>query len=109
TSSEMEDCCAVCAEPLEWIAYGGCGHREVCATCTARLRVVLDDKRCCICKQECPFVFVTKVRFFLWFLLDSELTDSLSTGHQSGNLWFEADIGAYFDDEDEYKRIKAMC
>ncbi|XP_024531658.1 E3 ubiquitin-protein ligase ZNF598 isoform X2 [Selaginella moellendorffii] len=105
--SEMEDCCAVCAEPLEWIAYGGCGHREVCATCTARLRVVLDDKRCCICKQECPFVFVTKALGDYTKVVSD--FSSLSTGHQSGNLWFEADIGAYFDDEDEYKRIKAMC
>lgn len=21
-TKEMEDCCAVCAEPLEWLAYG---------------------------------------------------------------------------------------
>jgi hypothetical protein len=60
---DMEEWCAVCAEPLEWVAYGPCGHREVCFTCTARLRFVLEDKRCCICKQDCPCVFVTKVVF----------------------------------------------
>ena len=58
---KMEDCCAVCAEPLEWVAYGPCGHNEVCFTCTARMRFVLNDKRCCICKQDCPSVYVTKV------------------------------------------------
>lgn len=58
---KMEDCCAVCAEPLEWVAYGPCGHKEVCFTCTARMRFVLNDKRCCICKQDCPNVYVTKV------------------------------------------------
>lgn len=57
----MEDCCAVCAEPLEWVAYGPCLHREVCSTCVARLRFICDDRRCCICKTQCDRVFVTKV------------------------------------------------
>lgn len=57
----MEDFCAVCADTMDWVAYGLCGHREVCSTCVARLRLVMDDKRCCICKTVCPSVFVTKV------------------------------------------------
>uniref|UniRef100_A0A803KN55 C2H2-type domain-containing protein n=1 Tax=Chenopodium quinoa TaxID=63459 RepID=A0A803KN55_CHEQI len=36
--------CAVCAETLEWVAYGPCGHRDVCALCIARLRFVCDDR-----------------------------------------------------------------
>lgn len=59
--SAMDDSCAVCADSLEWVAYGSCGHREVCSTCVVRLRVVLGDRRCCICKTESPTVFVTKV------------------------------------------------
>ena len=65
--SEMDDSCAVCADSLDWVAYGSCGHREVCSTCVVRLRVVIGDCRCCICKTESPIVFVTKVlidRFF---------------------------------------------
>ena len=30
-NSTMEDCCAVCAEPLEWTAYGQCGHTDACS------------------------------------------------------------------------------
>jgi hypothetical protein len=59
---EMDDSCAVCADTLEWVAYGPCGHREVCSTCVVRLRFVMDDKHCCICKTLCPSVLVTKVR-----------------------------------------------
>jgi E3 ubiquitin-protein ligase ZNF598 len=57
----MEDFCAVCADTLEWVAYGSCGHRDVCSTCIVRLRFVMGDNKCCICKTVCPFVFVTKV------------------------------------------------
>jgi hypothetical protein len=58
----MDDSCAVCADALEWVAYGPCGHREVCSTCVARLRFIVGDTLCCICKTDCPSVFVTKVR-----------------------------------------------
>lgn len=57
----MDDSCAVCADHLDWVAYGPCGHREVCSTCVVRLRFVLGDRRCCICKSDCPTIFVTKV------------------------------------------------
>ena len=42
----MDDSCAVCANALEWVAYGACGHKEVCvAAYTAgidRRRVALN-------------------------------------------------------------------
>ncbi|BBN12653.1 E3 ubiquitin-protein ligase ZNF598 [Marchantia polymorpha subsp. ruderalis] len=108
----MEDCCAVCAEPLEWVGYGPCGHREVCFTCIARLRFVLNDKRCCICKQDCPQVYVTKAlgdytRVVTdWKVLPSRLGSSTAEG---GDLWYDNVVEAYFDDEEPYKTIKAMC
>jgi hypothetical protein len=46
-----DDHCAVCAEPLVWAAAGQCGHTEVCHKCTSRLRLVLKDTRCVLCKQ----------------------------------------------------------
>ena len=56
----MEDCCAVCADALEWTAYGPCGHTDACSKCVTRLRFALDDKRCVICQQQLPTVFVTR-------------------------------------------------
>ncbi|KAK9293086.1 hypothetical protein L1049_021070 [Liquidambar formosana] len=59
----MDDTCVVCAETLEWVAYGSCGHREVCSTCVSRLRFICDDRRCCLCKSESNVIFVTKVDY----------------------------------------------
>ena len=56
----MEDCCAVCAEPLAWVAYGPCGHKEACSKCATRLRFVLEDKRCVICQQANVTVMITR-------------------------------------------------
>lgn len=56
----MDECCAVCAEPIQFTGYGPCGHKEACSKCVVRLRVVLNDLRCVICQQEHESVFITK-------------------------------------------------
>ncbi|KAI7982181.1 E3 ubiquitin-protein ligase hel2 [Camellia lanceoleosa] len=106
----MDDSCAVCAETLEWVAYGACGHREVCSTCVARLRFICNDRRCCICKTESNVVFVTKAlgdytRMISDFaVLPSELREG-----RVGSYWYHEGMQAFFDDLDHYKMIKAMC
>lgn len=108
----MEECCAVCAEPLVWVAYGQCGHREVCYECTARMRFVMEDSRCCICKQDCSSVFVTKaLGDYTKVVTDFEgLGEELRRKDKGGTrLWYEDSVQAYFDDEEPFRRIKAMC
>lgn len=56
----MDEYCAVCAEPIQFVGYGPCGHKEACSKCVVRLRVVLKDLRCVICQQEHDSVFVSK-------------------------------------------------
>ncbi|KAF8394729.1 hypothetical protein HHK36_020946 [Tetracentron sinense] len=106
----MDDSCAVCAETLEWVAYGACGHREVCSTCVARLRFICDDRRCCICKTESQVVFITKgLGDYTRAVNDFSIFPSDSTEGQVGSYWYHEDTQAYFDDSDHYKMIKAMC
>ncbi|KAK7259155.1 hypothetical protein RIF29_24754 [Crotalaria pallida] len=106
----MDDCCAVCAEPLEWVAYGPCLHRDVCSTCVIRLRFICDDRRCCICKTECDTVFVTKALGDYTRMINdfSALPSNVREG-KVGSYWYHEDTNAYFDDMDHYKMIKAMC
>ncbi|XP_054819143.1 uncharacterized protein LOC129318416 [Prosopis cineraria] len=106
----MDDCCAVCAEPLEWVAYGPCLHRDVCSTCVARLRFICDDRRCCICKTQCDRVFVTKaLGDFTRMINDFSVLPSDVREGQVGSYWYHEDTNAFFDDADHYKMIKAMC
>ncbi|CAA7400110.1 unnamed protein product [Spirodela intermedia] len=106
----MDDTCVVCAESLEWVGYGSCGHREVCSTCVVRMRFVLDDRRCCLCKIESPTVFITKaLGDYTRVITDfSQFPVGVSEG-QVGNYWYHEDTQAYFDDVDHYRMIKAMC
>lgn len=57
---DVSDCCLVCADPLEWTGVGVCGHKEICSRCVARMRFVLKDNNCVLCKQDSPAVFFTR-------------------------------------------------
>ncbi|KAF6988785.1 hypothetical protein CFC21_006240 [Triticum aestivum] len=106
----MDDSCAVCADALEWVAYGPCGHREVCSTCVVRLRFVLEDSLCCICKTDCPSVFVTKAMGdYTKVILDFSVLPTEANEGNVGEYWYHEDTKAYFDDADHYKMIRAMC
>ncbi|KAF5733441.1 zinc finger protein [Tripterygium wilfordii] len=106
----MDDSCAVCAETLEWAAYGACGHRDVCSTCVARLRFICDDRRCCICKTESSVIFVTKaLGDYTRMINDFSVLPSEVREGQVGFYWYHEGTQAFFDDVDHYKMIKAMC
>ncbi|CAL9004603.1 unnamed protein product [Prunus brigantina] len=106
----MDDSCAVCADALEWVAYGACGHREVCSTCVVRLRFICQDRRCCICKTESDVVFVTKaLGDYTRMISDFSVLPSEVREGRVGSYWYHEDTQAFFDDVDHYKMIKAMC
>lgn len=106
----MDDSCAVCADALEWVAYGSCGHRDVCSTCVARLRFICGDRCCCICKSESTVVFVTKaLGDYTRTINDFTVFPSEPREGRCGSYWYHEDTQAFFDDVDHYKMIKAMC
>ncbi|XVF41713.1 hypothetical protein PTKIN_Ptkin01aG0302100 [Pterospermum kingtungense] len=106
----MDDSCAVCADTLEWVAYGPCGHREVCSTCVIRLRFTCDDYRCCLCKSELKTIFITKaLGDYTKVINDFSAFTADQIEGQVGSHWYHEGTQAYFDDLDHYKMIKAMC
>nr|XP_004295579.2 PREDICTED: E3 ubiquitin-protein ligase hel2-like [Fragaria vesca subsp. vesca] len=105
----MNDRCAVCVEALEWVAYGVCGHKEVCSICVARLRFICQDRRCCVCKTESDYVFVTRA-FGDYTKMVKDFPSKPREGETPcGSYWYHEDTRAFFDDEDHYKMIQALC
>ncbi|KAJ0691620.1 putative transcription factor interactor and regulator LIM family [Helianthus annuus] len=106
----MDDTCAVCADSLEWVAYGSCGHKDVCSTCVARLRFICSDRRCCICKSESSIIFVTKaLGDYTKTISDFSVFPLENKEGRSGSYWYHEDTQSYLDDFEQYKMIKAMC
>ncbi|KAF9669813.1 hypothetical protein SADUNF_Sadunf13G0003500 [Salix dunnii] len=107
----MDDTCAVCADTLEWVAYGPCLHKEVCSTCIIRLRFICNDFCCCICKSESNTIFVTKaLGDYTKMISDFKgLGEVNGSEGKVGEYWYHEGTKAYFDDFDHYNMIKAMC
>ncbi|KAG7971153.1 hypothetical protein I3843_07G121600 [Carya illinoinensis] len=105
----MDDSCAVCADVLEWVAYGPCGHREVCSTCVARLRFICEDHTCWICKTHSDIVFVTKALGDYTRMINDFSVLPKGREGRVGSYYYHEGTQAFFDDIDHYKMIKAMC
>ena len=123
----------VCAEPLDWIAYSSCGHKEACSRCVARLRFVLKDKRCVICQQQSPAVIITRNVGAYTRLLPPEEFDRLQVGcvHEyrvpqtaivlllrrhgvqgyveRGELQFLPQAEAYVEDREHLEELRHAC
>lgn len=56
----MEECCTVCADPLQFCAFGPCGHDTICSKCVTRMRLMQGSRSCVICKSPAEYVFVTR-------------------------------------------------
>ena len=102
----MEECCAICAEPLQHVAYGPCGHRDSCVECVTRLRFVMDDKRCCICQQPCEAVFATRHMGAYTELV----SDFAALPERAGarELWHDKKLDMYFDDQQLFRKVKEL-
>ncbi|ETV98525.1 hypothetical protein, variant [Aphanomyces invadans] len=60
-SKEARELCLVCANPFRYHAIGECNHEGICSTCSMRMRLLMKDFNCPICKQANPRVIVTDV------------------------------------------------
>ncbi|KAJ3353916.1 hypothetical protein HDU83_006121 [Entophlyctis luteolus] len=52
------DFCFICTDPISWYAVGECNHR-VCHLCSLRLRALLKDNNCSLCKTTLSDVIYT--------------------------------------------------
>lgn len=64
--------CILCFNNMYFIALGKCDHRNVCHTCALRLRFIIKDFNCPICKTELKEIFICsdKTMTFDRFLKD---------------------------------------
>jgi len=106
----------VCTEPIEWVAVGRCGHRDICAT---RIRFFRHDRRCCIRRAHCPTVLVTRADGGAsgssrqqGFVLPARLPPIAAPGRKgsrAGSYWYHGATGAYFDDRRPYRAAVKLC
>eukprot|EP00927_Polykrikos_kofoidii_P082863 TRINITY_DN8354_c0_g1_i1.p1 TRINITY_DN8354_c0_g1~~TRINITY_DN8354_c0_g1_i1.p1 ORF type:complete len:747 (+),score=155.76 TRINITY_DN8354_c0_g1_i1:121-2361(+) len=57
-SGAVRKCLICCVDEPRFVAVGRCGHTEVCGLCSVRLRGVLRDFHCPLCKEDLTEVFI---------------------------------------------------
>mmetsp|Transcript_11779 Transcript_11779/g.11713 ORF Transcript_11779/g.11713 Transcript_11779/m.11713 type:complete len:99 (-) Transcript_11779:1769-2065(-) len=91
------DHCLLCYENMRYFAMGKCGHKNVCNTCSLRLRLIIKDRTCPICKTDMEEIFICQ---------DRTLTFDLFLANFKGSVMIDRDDdGVYY----ENVHIKSNC
>eukprot|EP00747_Dinoflagellata_sp_TGD_P058331 gnl/TRDRNA2_/TRDRNA2_151074_c0_seq1.p1 gnl/TRDRNA2_/TRDRNA2_151074_c0~~gnl/TRDRNA2_/TRDRNA2_151074_c0_seq1.p1 ORF type:complete len:916 (-),score=163.06 gnl/TRDRNA2_/TRDRNA2_151074_c0_seq1:241-2988(-) len=56
----LEQCLICCEERPQYAAVGRCGHADVCWICAVKLRSILKDNSCPVCKEDLPEVVLAQ-------------------------------------------------
>jgi len=59
TNIDDEDLCLMCLEPIHFWALGKCNHKETCALCAIRRRVLYGHLECPVCRETLETVVLT--------------------------------------------------
>ncbi|DBA03333.1 TPA: hypothetical protein N0F65_004610 [Lagenidium giganteum] len=88
-TEEQEDereMCVLCADPIDFYAVGECNHHGICSKCSMRMRLIMNDRSCPICKKDLDNVVVSATpepfqSFQLWgdFLGADSVKDEASS------------------------------
>jgi hypothetical protein len=61
-----DDHCVLCYGDLKFYALGKCEHKNVCHTCALRLRLIMEDDQCPICKTDLDEIVITDDKELDW-------------------------------------------
>ena len=64
-AADLESC-ILCFNEITFFAMGSCGHTNVCAKCSLRIRLLMGDKNCTLCKQNLEEIVITSDRSLTW-------------------------------------------
>lgn len=85
------DNCILCFNPLKFFALGVCDHKNVCHTCALRLRFVLEDEQCPICKADLDEIVITDDHDLVWSFFNKKLKKNCEEDPEDDTVYFHND------------------
>ena len=86
-----ENSCILCFDELKFFALGPCDHRNVCHTCALRLRFVLEDEQCPICKADLDEIVITEDKDLTWSFFNKKLKRKCEEDPEDDTVYFHND------------------
>lgn len=83
-----KDACILCYNEIQYIALGSCGHTLVCAKCCLRIRLLMGDKSCPLCKQELEEVVITGNRSLTWNEFDRRVRHECDQDREDESIYY---------------------
>ncbi len=82
--------CILCYNDMTFFALGRCNHKNVCHNCILRLRFIMKDKKCPICKTECEEMFIAETQSLTFEQLNRpDVKKKLLIDKEDSNIHYE--------------------
>ena len=67
---------------------GHCGHKNVCHTCMLRLRLILDDEECPVCRAELDEIVISDDKSLTWEVFNKKLKKKCEEDPEDDTVYF---------------------
>ena len=86
-----KDHCILCLNELKFFALGQCDHKNVCNTCSLRLRLILEDEQCPICKADLDEIVITEDKTMTWGHFNKKLKKKCEEDPEDDTVYYHTD------------------
>ena len=83
-----KESCILCFNEITFFALGSCSHTAVCAKCSLRIRLLMDDKNCTLCKQELNEIVITSDRSLTWKKFDDRVRHDCDQDRADDSIFY---------------------
>ena len=83
--------CILCFNDMRFFGLGICNHKNVCHTCILRLRFILKDKKCPICKTQSEELLIAETQSITYEQFKkADFRKQLHTDDEDANIFYES-------------------
>ena len=80
--------CLLCDNKLKFFAMGPCGHKNVCVTCSLRLRLILEDEECPVCRADLDEIVISDDKSLTWEFFNKRLKKKSEEDPEDDTIYF---------------------
>lgn len=82
------DNCLLCDNRLTVFAMGPCGHKNVCVTCMLRLRYILEDEECPVCRADLDEIVISDDKSLTWEFFNKKLKKKCEEDPEDDTVYY---------------------
>ena len=80
--------CILCYSDIKFYAMGKCDHKNVCHKCSLRIRLVMKDMKCSMCKTELDEIVIASDQDLTWDDFEDTLKHKALGDKEDENIYY---------------------